>query len=296
MSQKSLTGEMAWMKYAHICITFQAAGIGFNPKVVNNTVGDSVIRVVEEIVPHKSNIDQEQSFAQPNAADFVLHYIEYGLNIDRSRRNVVNISGPSGKILKMHRHRQYEICVTMTSKRSIDPYCEILDQVDSNLTNVFDLHGLQFAASTDHYSFTGKLTAFDAPHLDTTYVTGSACRMQTYSVCLLQLNDQGSCADANTCNIIVKTMTDEESAVKKISVVPASVSVQKPEVNIRGFHHDDIGHRAMLVMHDKNNVLLSREDVILSASHDLLLPETPGMYFLQVVTEKYRYGALIAIQ
>jgi hypothetical protein len=87
-----------------------------------------------------------------------------------------------------------------------------------------------------------------------------------------------------------------EVQMKNMTVIPNPVSIANPEVNISGFDLGDIGRMSQIVVHDINGVRVSHESIILQSSTGVILPNIPGVYYLQVVTEQNRYGAMIAIQ
>ena len=67
-------------------------------------------------------------------------------------------------------------------------------------------------------------------------------------------------------------------------------------MNISGFDLNDIGRKSKVIIHDITGMRMKEIDVILESQNSITLPEIPGVYYLQVVTELNRYGAMIAVQ
>lgn len=54
--------------------------------------------------------------------------------------------------------------------------------------------------------------------------------------------------------------------------------------------------QAKVVSHDINGIRIEANDVILDPQYEIQLPEMPGVYYLQAVTERNTYEAMITIQ
>jgi len=119
-----------------------------------------------------------------------------------------------------------------------------------------------------------------------------------YTVCLLILDNAGNCTDSDCRTLYVGTTSTDpnEIQLKKIVVVPNPVSTSSLKVNISGFDINDIGKQTKVVIHDINGIRIESNDMILEHQNEIRLPEVPGVYYLQVVTERNMYGAMIVIQ
>ncbi|MDQ3016045.1 MAG: PKD domain-containing protein, partial [Bacteroidota bacterium] len=201
----------------------------------------------------------------------------------------------------------YEICVTVTATGCVNTYCEILDLRDSCLALRADYISTNVSGNPLHYQFTdqsggpigsrlwgfgdGQISTSDNP--DHNYD-----QIGVYTVCLLVLGNAGNCTDSDCRTLYVGTTSSGpvEVQMKKITVVPNPVSIAMPEVNISGFDVNDTGHEAHVIVLDMSGRKIMEQEVLLQQNHDIKLPSTAGVYYLQVVTAKNRYGAMIAIQ
>ena len=201
----------------------------------------------------------------------------------------------------------YEICITVTSSGCIDTYCETLDLRDSCLALKADYLTSTIGGNPLNYQFTDKSGGPVGSHLwgfgdgqisTSTNPTHIYTTIGEYTVCLLILDELGNCTDSDCRTLYVGTTgTDPvEVQMKRITVIPNPVSIANPEVNISGFDLKDIGRMSEIVVHDINGVRVSHEKHILESNTAVTLPNIPGVYYLQVVTEQNRYGAMIAIQ
>ncbi|MEO5905393.1 MAG: PKD domain-containing protein, partial [Saprospiraceae bacterium] len=201
----------------------------------------------------------------------------------------------------------YEICITVTSSGCVDTYCETLDLRDSCLALKADYLTSTIGGNPLNYQFTDQSGGPVGSHLwgfgdgqisTSTNPTHQYLVIGEYTVCLLILDELGNCTDSDCRTLFVGTTgTDPvEVQMKKMKVVPNPVSIANPEVNISGFDLKDISCMSQVVVHDINGVRVSHESMILEANARVTLPNIPGVYYLRVVTEQNRYGAMIAIQ
>ncbi len=200
----------------------------------------------------------------------------------------------------------YEVCVTVTSTGCVNTYCETLDLRDSCLALRADYISTN-AGDPLHYQFTdqsggpigarlwgfgdGQISTDDNPYHQFSSIG-------VYTVCLLVLDNAGNCTDSDCRTLYVGTTSTGplEVQMKKIIVVPNPISVSTPEVNIRGFDVNDIDQDAQVLVIDMLGRTIMKESVRLNENHDVKLPFATGTYFLQVVTAKNRYGAMVLIQ
>ena len=74
------------------------------------------------------------------------------------------------------------------------------------------------------------------------------------------------------------------------------LSMTTPVVNVSGFDRNDIGKKSRLIIHDMTGTRIKDIELFLEDQNDIEIPDIPGVYYLQVVTELNRYGAMIAVQ
>jgi hypothetical protein len=67
-------------------------------------------------------------------------------------------------------------------------------------------------------------------------------------------------------------------------------------IQLSGFDLNDIGAPAYVRIYDVHGVVIKEEPVILEESVHISTPQYSGLYCLQVVSVRNRYGAMIVVQ
>jgi hypothetical protein len=67
-------------------------------------------------------------------------------------------------------------------------------------------------------------------------------------------------------------------------------------VQLSGFDLNDIGTPAYIRIYDIQGVVIREEQVTLEESVNISTPQYSGLYCLQVVSVRNRYGAMIVVQ
>lgn len=200
----------------------------------------------------------------------------------------------------------FEACITVSAAGCVDTYCEILDLTDPCLSLNANYEAVS-SGNPLYYEYTdqssgpvgSRLWGFGDGQISTeTNPSHTYNNIGVYMVCLLVLDTEGNCTDSDCRTLYVGTTGTgpEEVQMKKMMVVPNPVSTTSPEINISGFVVNDIGQQANVMVHDLNGINIAEFDIILGEQNHITLPSFAGLYYLQVVTAKNRYGAMIAIQ
>jgi hypothetical protein len=87
-----------------------------------------------------------------------------------------------------------------------------------------------------------------------------------------------------------------EIQLKKLTLVPNPVSMWESHVQLSGFDVNDIDMPATISIMDLNGVAVKTENVSLQEAVNFSTPQLPGLYYLQVVSARNRYGAMLVVQ
>ncbi|HUR31703.1 MAG TPA: plastocyanin/azurin family copper-binding protein, partial [Saprospiraceae bacterium] len=201
----------------------------------------------------------------------------------------------------------YEVCLTVTADSCVSQHCEILDLTNPCLALSSRYNASPQGGDPMHYQFTdmstgpvgSRLWGFGDGQISTeqnpshTYTSIGA-----YMVCLLVIDEAGNCTDSDCRTLYVGTTSTENDEVllKKIVVIPNPVSISSPQVSLSGFDNNDVGHEAKVIIHDINGIRVKEMDLMIEEQFSVEIPDIPGVYYLQVVTGKNLYGAMIAVQ
>jgi len=200
----------------------------------------------------------------------------------------------------------YEVCITVTSTGCVNTYCEILDLTNSCLALNANYQSEVRNGNPLEYQFTDLSAGPASSHLwgfgDGQISTDQNPSHQyaqagIYMVCLLVLDPDGLCTDSECRSLYVgTTSTGEEVKLKKMIVSPNPVGSDNPQVRLSGFELIDLGAEATSVLYDMTGTLIQTAGIIPERSTDVSLPSIPGVYYLQILTAKNRYGAMIVVQ
>jgi plastocyanin/PKD repeat protein len=200
----------------------------------------------------------------------------------------------------------YEVCITVTSTGCVDTYCQILDLTDPCLALKADYQIIN-EGNPLQYQFTDMSSGPVSSHLwgfgdgqISTVQNPSHSYSQTgvYTVCLLILDPDGHCTDSDCRTLFVGTTGIEPDEVKmrKLMLAPNPSSSINPIARLSGFDPADIGGDATLVLYGMNGEIVQKEKMIPNESNQVHLPPVPGIYYLQILTGKHQYGAMVVVQ
>ena len=218
-----------------------------------------------------------------------------------------NSSTLGNEVVHTYNSGLFEACLTVTATGCVSTHCEILDLTDPCLVLRSDYEANVDPGNNLSYQFTDMSSgpvasrlwgfgdgqiSYDENPSHTYSATG------VYTVCLLIMDDEGNCTDSDCRTLYVGTtgVDPAEVRMKKLQVAPNPVSLSSREVRLTGFDPLDIGSKTKIWLHDMTGMPVMKKDVTLVREFSLIMPEIPGVYFLQVVTELNRYGAMIAVQ
>ncbi|MEO6132284.1 MAG: plastocyanin/azurin family copper-binding protein, partial [Saprospiraceae bacterium] len=218
-----------------------------------------------------------------------------------------NTSSQADSILHQYNLGLYEVCLSITSTGCVDTHCEILDLTNSCLAMSARYIAEPVQGNPYAYQFTdmssgtvdSRLWGFGDGQISTVQNPSHIySQAGAYTVCLMILNPDGTCIDSECRTLFVGTTgtRDEDGIMKKLKVYPNPSSSEDPQVNISGFRSTEIGHNAILILYGMNGQILKQENFIPGELNKVELPAISGMYYLQIVTDKSRYGAMVVVQ
>ncbi len=201
----------------------------------------------------------------------------------------------------------YEICVTVTSPGCVNTSCEILDLTNSCLALNAQYTSVVEAGNPLAYRFgdesAGQIGSYlwgfgDGQISTVRHPSHQYSQSGVYTVCLLVLDDDGQCADSDCRTLYVGTtgMDPAETQMRKMSIWPNPANSNHPEVLMSGFDEGDLGLHAKSIIYDVTGAHILTANLNLERSSALDLPSIPGIYFLQIITSKNRYGTMVVVQ
>ncbi len=201
----------------------------------------------------------------------------------------------------------YEVCITVTSPGCVDIYCEMLDLTDPCLALRAGYTATPEPGNPLLYRFAdlssgpvgSRLWGFGDGQISTeTNPTHLYAATGVYTVCLLTIDIDGNCTNSDCRSLYIGTTSvgPGEIQLKKLTLVPNPVSMWEGHVRLSGFDVNDIGMQAVISIIDINGVVVKTETVSLQESVNLSSPQLSGLYYLQVVSARNRYGAMLLVQ
>jgi plastocyanin len=201
----------------------------------------------------------------------------------------------------------FEVCITVTSPACEDTYCEMLDLTDPCLALRAGYIATVEPGNPLLYQFTdlssgpvgSRLWGFGDGKISTEVNPGNLyATAGVYTVCLLTIDVDGNCTNSDCRSLYVGTTSlgPGEIQLRKLILAPNPVSMWAPTVQLSGFDVNDIGMPAAISIVDVNGIVVKAENISLRESVNLSSPQMSGLYYLQVVSARNRYGAMLLVQ
>ncbi len=201
----------------------------------------------------------------------------------------------------------FEVCITVTSSGCVNTQCQLIDLTDPCLALRAGFVSQVEEGNPLSYQFTdmssgpvgSRLWGFGDGQISTDInplhvyaATG------IYTVCLLTMDIDGICINSDCRSLFVGTtgIGFGEIQFDKLTVAPNPVSMWDGQIQLSGFDLNNLGLEAHIFINDINGVVIANKKVILEKTLQISTPEMPGLYYLQVVSERNRYGAMIIVQ
>jgi hypothetical protein len=202
----------------------------------------------------------------------------------------------------------YEMCITVTSAGCVNTHCEVLDLTDPCLVLQAKYKAQEESGNPLKYQFTDQSTGPIGSHLwgfGDGQISSEANPQHTYTstgiytVCLLTMDADGNCTDSDCRSLYVGTTgIDHQGEIpfRKMTAMPNPVSQGEHKLLLQGMDKQDLGFQAEISIMDMHGVVIKHWQAILTESNEVEMPAIPGLYYVQVFSNRNRYGTMIAVQ